>query len=232
MMALSDYIRNIKERLNPQEGGSRYISTDTRGLRIDEASYVVFDTELSGLDPAKDFIVSIGALKITGGKIDLGNEFYRLVKPVGEMTKKSIEIHGITPGELETARGLDEVLPEFLDYITDSVLVGHFVSIDMAFVNAALKSKYNEKLRNTAVDTGSVHEWLSDNGAAFRKHYRGGSVETDLFSIAQRCGITIDSTHNALNDAFITAQLFQRFLYFLKADGILTLNELFDIGRA
>ncbi len=232
MMALSDYIHNIRERFTPSKGGSSYISTDTKNLRIDEVSYVVFDTELSGLDPAQDFIVSIGALKIIGGKIELGSEFYRLVKPAGEMTKKNIEIHGITPGELETAKGLDDVLPEFLDFITDSVLVGHFVGIDVAFVNAAVKGKYNEKLRNPAVDTGSVHDWLSDNGIDFRKHYRGGSAETDLFSIAQRCGITIDSTHNALNDAFITAQLFQRFLYFLKADGVLTLNELFDIGRA
>jgi len=230
MMALSDYIRNVRERFTSTKGDSIY--TDTGNIRIDEASYVVFDTELSGLDPARDFIVSIGALKMTGGKIELGNEFYRLVKPAGEMTRKSVEIHGITPKELETARGLDEILPELIDYITDSVLVGHFVSIDMAFVNAALKVKYSKKLGNPAIDTGAVHEWLSDNGEAFRKRYRGGSEKTDLFSIANRCGITIDSTHNALNDAFITAQLFQRFIYYLEEGGIHSLKDLLDIGKA
>ena len=66
----------------------------------------------------------------------------------------------------------------------------------------------------------------------FRKHYRGGTRKTDLFSVAGNYGITIDSAHNALNDAFITAQLFQRFLYFLQAEGIRTLDDLLDIGSA
>ena len=231
-MALTDYIRTLRERFTSSEGASRYRGTDPGHIRMDEASYVVFDTELSGLDPARDFIVSIGALKMSGGTIDLGHEFYRLVKPAGEMTQKSVEIHGITPGELETARGLDDILPEFIDYISDSVLVGHFIRIDLAFVNAALKRTKGNKLRNAAVDTGTVHEWLSDNGAAFRKRYRGGSAKTDLFSIAQRCGITIDATHNALNDAFITAQLFQMFLYYLEEGGVHSFKDLLDIGKA
>ncbi len=123
---------------------------------------------------------------------------------------------------------MESVLPEFLEFIKDSVLVGHFVNIDITFMNKVL----NSNLSNPAVDTHTLHEWLYKNSVDFKKHFQGGSTKTDLFSIAQRYGITIDTAHDALNDAYITAQLFQKFLHFLHADGMHTLNELLDIGRA
>jgi DNA polymerase-3 subunit epsilon len=236
MMAISDYIKRIKGAVSSEKenyGEVRGRSREVSGkAMIAESSFVVFDMEMSGLDPKKDFIVSIGALRMTGRVIHLGNEFYRLIRPAGIMRKENVEIHGITPGELEGQRELQEVLPEFLDYISDSVLVGHFVHFDLKFLNTAARQMYGSGLKNPAVDTHSLHEWLLENSAGFRKHYKGGSTKTDLFSIADRYGITIDSAHNALSDAFITAQLFQRFLYFLQADGVNTLNELFDIGKA
>jgi DNA polymerase III epsilon subunit family exonuclease len=169
---------------------------------------------------------------MTGGTIHISKEFYRMVKPEGEMTNKNIEIHGITPGELEKKENIDAVLPDFLNFIRDSVIVGHFVNFDIDFINTALKKVYGSRLANLAVDTHTLHEWLYENSSKFKKHYRGGSVKTDLFSVAGRYGITIDSAHNALNDAFVTAQLFQRFLYFLDAEGVQTVGELLDIGRA
>lgn len=211
---------------------STWSGVTRRNTPIKECPFVVFDTELSGLDVRKDFIVSIGAIKMTGGTVNISNEFYRLIRPEGDMTKKSVEIHGITPGELEDKESLDTVLPDFLDFVKDSVLVGHFLNIDLKFMNRALKNKYNHKLENLALDTHSIHEWLFEHGVEFKKHYHGGSTKTDLFSVAQRYGITVDTAHDALNDAFVTAQLFQRFLYFLHADGMHTLNDLLDIGRA
>jgi len=204
----------------------------TKRTPLSETPFVVFDTELSGLSPNKDFIVSIGAIKMFGTKIHLNREFYRLIRPSGEMPRKSIEIHGITPGELEQKESLEKVLPDFLEFIEDSVLVGHFVSIDMNFMNTALKKTYKEKLTNPAVDTSSIHDWLSKYGGDFKRHYSGASGKTDLFSLCEKYGITVDTAHNALNDAFITAQLLQKFLHFLKPEGVRTLNDLLDIARA
>jgi len=226
------------KKISKKQGVFQRCSINTWSGKIEKNTpvkgcpFVVFDTELSGLDPKKDFIVSIGAIKMTGGTIYISNELYRLIRPAGEMTKKSVEIHGITPGELERKESLGSVLPEFLEFIKDSVLVGHFVDIDLRFINRALKDIYNIKLANPAVDTHTVHEWLYENGAEFKKHYSGASPKTDLFSVSQRYGIIIDEVHNALNDAFITAQLFQKFLYFLHADGVYTLRDLMDVGSA
>lgn len=236
MSFISDCFNKFTERLHlrtvESETAGTWSGTIQKNTPISECPFVVFDTELSGLDVRKDFIVSIGAVKMTGGTVHVSKEFYRLVQPEGEMTKKSIEIHGITPGELEKQEDMDRVLPDFLAFIRDSVLVGHFVNIDLRFMNRTLKNRHISRLENPAIDTHTVHDWLYENGVEFRKHYHGGSTKTDLFSVAQRYGITVDTAHDALNDAFITAQLFQRFLHFLHADGMHTLNELLNIGRA
>jgi DNA polymerase-3 subunit epsilon len=199
---------------------------------LSECPFVVVDTELSGLDAKKDFIVSIGALKMTGGTIHISKEFYRLIRPKGEVTKKSVEIHGITPGELDGEADLEQIMNKFLDFIGDSVIIGHFIHLDLSFLNRELKRRFSRKLPNPAADTQKIYEWLYENSLNFKKHYPGGPVKTDLFSLANRYGVSVNTLHNALSDSFITAQLFQKFLYFLKTEGIITLNDLIDIGRA
>ncbi len=214
------------------EGLKTWSGAVSKSTPLSEIPFVVFDTELSGLDPHKDFIVSIGAIKMTGTKIHVSREFYRLVKPSGEMQKKSVEIHGIMPGELEQKQQLEHVLPDFLEFIRDSVLVGHFINIDLGFVNAALKKFNKGRLANPAIDTHALHEWLYKHGGEFKRHYHGASDKTDLFSISHKYGISVYTAHDALNDAFVTAQLLQKFLHFLKPEGIRTLHDLLDIARA
>jgi len=236
MNMLTDYFHRISTLIRHDRHEQRTCDTWTGAVSPDtpvsECPFVVFDTELSGLNPRKDFIVSIGALKMTGGKILAGEEYYRLVKPSGELSKKSVEIHGITPDELREEASLEDVLPEFLAFLSDSVLLGHFLYIDLRFMNRAVKAVCREGLNNPAVDTHAIHEWLNENSSDFKQHFNCMSMKTDLFSVAYRYGITVDVAHNALNDAYITAQLFQRFLYFMGSSGIRTLRELMDIGRA
>ena len=236
MSAAPGFFDKLITCLKPDKGSTEIISTwsgsITKSTLIKKCPFVVLDTELSGLDPRKDFMISIGAVKMTGGTINLSKEFYQMISPEGDLTKKNIEIHGLTPDELKGQMGMDEVLADCMDFIKDSIIVGHFINIDVKFINKELKRRYNIKLANPAVDTHTLHEWLFENSKGFNKNYRGGSVKTDLFSIAHRYGIPIDSAHNALSDAYITAQLFQKFLYFLHADGVETVDELFDIGRA
>jgi DNA polymerase-3 subunit epsilon len=235
MSFLSDYFKkciNKKRRSGKDRSISTWSGSVSKNTPIDQCPFVVFDTELSGLDARKDFIVSIGAIKMTGGLIHTGKEFYRLIRPTGEMTRKSVEIHGMTPDELYKKENLETVLPDFLEFIQDAVLVGHFINIDLKFMKKALKNSCGYQIKNPALDTHTVHEWIYENGVEFKKHYHGGSTKTDLFSVAQRYGITVEAAHDALGDAFITAQLFQRFLHFLHAEGMQKLSELSKIGRA
>jgi DNA polymerase-3 subunit epsilon len=199
---------------------------------IRDCPFVSFDMEMSGLNHKKDFIVSIGAIKMTGSRIHAGNVFYRLVKPEGPLHPDNVVLHELTPDDLASADDCSNVLSDFMEFMSDSVLVGHFVHFDLRFINAALKKHFHAKLKNPAIDTHDLHLWLHQNSSEFKRHYRGGSTKKDLFTIAEHYGVSVNVSHDALNDAFIAAQLFQRFIFFLELSGIVALRDLIDIGRA
>jgi len=97
-------------------------------------------------------------------------------------------------------------------------------------LNRALRRAFGRVFDNPIVDTWKLHHWLEENSGDFSRHYRGRSENLDLFSLARRYGVPVSGAHNALGDAFITAQLLQRFLRLLPAAGVRTIGELLKIG--
>ena len=216
---------------SPGPRGARAAKEPDPTTPIGKARYVVFDTELTGLKARQDSIVSLGAIAMEGGRIELGRTFYRLVAPRTMMRGTSVVVHGITPTEAKEGPSIERVLPEFLEFCRDAVVVGHVVSIDLGFLNEELERSSLRKLTNPAVDTLRIHQWLScreNDACAF---YGGSSEGADLFSLAAAHGIPVAVAHNALNDAYVTAQLFQRFLSLLPRHGATTIADLVRIGR-
>lgn len=198
---------------------------------VDKAEFVSFDTELTGLDFKRDSIISIGAVRLSGGRILPGQSFYRLVRPDSELKSQGVVIHELTHSDLEKAEPAADVLRDFVDFIGDAVLIGHFVFIDVNFVNRAMKRIFGVGLKSPAVDTSSLHDWLYENDSRFARHHGGMTLKNDLFSLARKYGIEVEKTHNAIYDAYITAQLFQRFLPFLPECGVRNLKELLAISK-
>ncbi len=198
---------------------------------LEEVDFVVFDTELTGLSLKRDSIISIGAVRMKGRRIFVGRTFYRLVRPSTELKREGVVIHGLRPADLEAAEDPATVLGDFIELAGDAVLVGHFVHLDVSFVHRALKQTFGVGLESPAVDTASVHDWLVDNEPAFARHHKGISLKKDLFTLTRRYGIPVEKAHDALYDAYLTAQLFQRFLAFLPGCGVSTLKELLSVGK-
>lgn len=194
------------------------------------APYVILDTELTGLDRKKDAIVSVGAVKMVGGRIDMGQTFYQLVNPSSEMKKETVIIHEITPTEVQEKPTIDQVLSRFRAFCGDDVLVGHYVSLDLFFINRELKRATGATFGGAALDTLVLADWLrwetSNNGSdAFNpKNYQ-------LYEIAMELGVPVGGAHNALMDAFMTAQVLQRLLPRLHRRGIDTLERLLEAGN-
>ncbi|HLB25536.1 MAG TPA: 3'-5' exonuclease [Nitrospirota bacterium] len=191
--------------------------------------YCFVDTELTGLDHRKDNIVSIGAVRVMGGRISVGDSFYRLVNPEKAMSRASVVIHGITPSDVGEKPSIDEVISEFVDFCGTDVLVGHCISIDLEFINREMRRITGHPLGNDAVDTLALHEWLAARHRTYGELGSGGR-ETALYAIAHRFGIPSNGAHNAEMDAFIAAQVFQRFIPLLIETGVETVGELLKIG--
>ena len=197
---------------------------------LNDVRFVVVDTELTGLDEKKDSIVSIGAMRMTGGRIDLGDTFYRLVSPRTELKADSVVIHEIMPSDVATQPRIDQVFEEFLDYCGDDVLVGHFVSIDLAFLNREMKRIHGSSLGNAAIDTFSIYEWLRKREKS-RDCFATPLAGYRLYDLIQCFGIPVTGAHNAIMDAFATAQLLQRFIPLLVEEaGVHDVGELLKIG--
>jgi DNA polymerase III subunit epsilon len=196
---------------------------------LTEARYVVLDTELTGLDERKDDIISVGAVRMHGGRLEIGGAYHELVNPKTALDGRSVVIHGITPSQVEAQPPIDTVLDSFRSYIAGAVLVGHCLSIDLAFLNREARRLTGAPLGNPAVDTLSLYGWLR------HRHTDHPALLTalpglSLFDLAGAFEIPVEKGHTALGDAYITAQLFQRFLPLLAGAGVTHLPGLLRLG--
>lgn len=199
-------------------------------LPVQEIRAVVIDTELTGLDRKRDSIVSMGAVKMIGGRVEIGQTFYQLVNPGRPMNAQVVLVHEITPGEVQEKPEIGQVLEEFVAFCGKDIVIGHFVSLDLAFINRELKKGGGGMLPNPAIDTSSlVHFWRSNS--PHQGHGKFAQEKFELTEIAKELGVKVQGAHNALMDAFMAAQVFQRLLPRLQALGIKALGDLLRVGN-
>lgn len=104
-------------------------------------NFIVVDLETTGLDPKTDKIIEIGALKIQNGTV-VGS-FSELVNPGRKLEERIVEITGICDEDLKDASYIEEVLPKFLDFAGEEVLLGHSILFDYSFLK---KAAVNQKI--------------------------------------------------------------------------------------
>jgi DNA polymerase-3 subunit epsilon len=195
------------------------------------ARYAVIDSELTGLDPRRDSIVSLGGIRVREGRIILADRFYEEVQPASALTATSIVLHGITPEEVRGRPGIGAILEDFSAFCAADVLVGHFVGIDLDFLHAAYAKAALAPIANPVVDTWPLYDWISsrspDDGGPGLPRLQ----DPRLPALAGALAVPCHNQHNALGDAFVTAQVFQRLLRRLPRWGVTTTGELLRIGK-
>ncbi|MBN1140539.1 MAG: 3'-5' exonuclease [Deltaproteobacteria bacterium] len=194
--------------------------------------FTVLDTELTGLDAAKSEIVSIGAVHLEGLSIRADQTFSQLVKPLRALPKASTLIHRITPSQVQGAADLAEILPGFVEFLDDTLVVGHHVGLDMAFLNKACRKILGGKLANPCLDT--LHMARIYRAEQWEHYYERYDLKVSyaLSDLAAEYGLPRFPAHNALDDAMQTAYLFLYLVKKLKDGGIVTLRDLFEAGRS
>ncbi|GIM53778.1 3'-5' exonuclease [Capnocytophaga cynodegmi] len=187
---------------------------------LENVRFVVFDTETTGFKFSTDRILSIGAVTILNNRIDLKNSIEFFLEQE-KSNPESIPIHGIIKNHKYQKLAEREALVQFLEYIEDSILVGHHVGYDVKMINAALQRNELSLLKNKYLDTNylfkktKVINYLLKND----KNY-------SLDEICQELNITTHDRHNAAGDAFLTAIAFLKIINKLK---ITTLGALLKL---
>lgn len=195
-----------------------------------QARYLVVDTELTGLDAHRDSIVSIGCLRMVAGRIVVAGSLYREVRPHSALTPASIVLHGITPEQVCGCPGIAAALAEFSALCAGSILVGHFIGIDLGFLRTALARAGLPPLASPALDTWPLYSWLSSRNPDDGRPGLPRLQDPRLPALAAALGVPCRLQHHALGDAFVTAQVFQRLLRRLDRWGVTTTGELLRIG--
>ncbi|MCX8069864.1 MAG: 3'-5' exonuclease [Thermodesulfovibrionales bacterium] len=200
---------------------------------INDASYAVIDTELTGLDSKTDCILSIGAVRMKGGSIYMGDYFYRIVDPSVCLRPDSVVIHGITPQEASECPSIDLILPEFIDFCKDKIIVGYCIAIDLEFINKEMKRLYGFNIQNPVIDLLKIYNIIKKRKIGYDAFVDEtlAMPTSNLFEIAREFDVPIQEGHNALSDAFITAQVFQQCLPALARRGINTVKDLIRISK-
>ena len=183
-----------------------------RGQNLDD-TYVVFDIETTGLSKEKEMITEIGAVKVADGKII--DRFSTFVNPQRPISAEITKLTGITDDMVKDAPTTENVLPEFLKFCEDTVLVAHNASFDTGFIRIAAERAGLGELHHTIVDTLELARALLPE---LNKH--------KLDIVCEHLGVTLNGHHRAVNDAEATAEVFIKFLDMLAEKKIFTLDEI------
>lgn len=113
--------------------------------------FVVFDLETTGLSAKSSEIIEIGAIRFNTNKpVEI---FHTYIKPKKKISPRITSINGITNEMVEDCPTIEEVLPKFIDFIEDDVLVAHNSDFDMAFILNQLYNQGYKKIKNKVIDT-------------------------------------------------------------------------------
>lgn len=191
--------------------------------------YAVIDTELTSLDSRKNRLLSIGAIAMDGMKIRVGDPFYRVVNPGVEVPIESVMVHKLRPDDVDHGVAPAAAMAELREFIAGRVLVGHFFHIDLKALRKELGDQQHE-LSNPAICTARVHRWMVQNGPV-RDDFVQEQERTDLETLARAYDLEFREAHHALEDAFLTARLWQKQMVKLQDMGVKDLGGLLKIAK-
>ncbi len=193
------------------------IVTDDKGQRLD-GTFVVFDIETTGFSPVTNRIIEIGAVKVDKGQIV--DRFSVFVNPQVPIPFEIEKLTGINDSMVMEAETIESVLPQFLDFVGDAVLVAHNANFDVSFI------KENAKRQQIPVDFTYV-----DTVGIARMLLTGQSKYT-LDAVAKTLKISLENHHRAVDDAECTAEIFMKFIEMLAKEEVYTLEAMNEMGKS
>lgn len=173
---------------------------------LEDATYVCFDLETTGLSVFHDGITEFGGVKIKNGEIVDRLQFF--INPGKEISIKIAEMTNITNAMVANEPKIEDCMDRILDFFGDSILVAHNAAFDIGFLNENLKRMNRPSIMNPIIDTLTLARTLLTI-----KTYRLGSI-------CRYYKVTYDDdvAHRADYDAEVLASVFTLMVYEIMAD--------------
>lgn len=182
-----------------------------------DTEYCVLDIETTGLSFRTEKITELGAVIYKNGEVV--KEFECFVNPEKPIPDEVVEVTHITDDMVKDAQTIEEVLPKFLEFIGDRVIVAHNADFDVGFIKYNAE-KIGMKLENTYIDTLRLAKDLFPD---YKKYKLG--------IIAQKLGINVDVAHRALDDVITLVKVFKVMIDMLKQNKVKTVDDIDKLGE-
>lgn len=163
------------------------------------AVFTVLDTETTGLSPATCHVIEIGAIMFN--KDGIISSYSQLFNPQQIIPKEIEKLTNITNEMIKDAPLLSQKFPDFLDFVKDTIIVGHNVQFDLRFLFSECIQLNLQPLQNKAIDTLQFSIWAYPE---LEKHKQ--EFLADYFKIEK------GSVHRAYDDASTCMKLFLKLL--------------------
>ena len=218
--------RSLLEDIVAGDARLRWVGADLVGLAgthgldvpVEEATFVVFDLETTGLKPGAARICEIGAQRIQ--RLELTETYATLVNPGRPLPPAITALTGIRPGELRGAPRVELAVRRFLAFADDAVLVAHNARFDLGFLDREVQLLTGRRVAAPVVDT----VWLARRVLGDRLRRVG------LSALAHFFGVPTEPCHRALPDACATAEILLRLVGLAQERGIATVGELVEFS--
>jgi DNA polymerase III subunit epsilon len=194
-------------------------SFDDLGQPLHDVTFCVVDLETTGGSATQCGITEIGAVTLRGGECT--GTFQTLVNPGMAVPPEITVLTGITQAMVLPAPRIEQVLPSLLEFIGDSVIVGHNVRFDIGFLDAALARDGRPSLTNRRVDTVALA----------RRLVRDEVPNCRLGTLADRLRLPHRPSHRALDDALATGDLLHVLLERVGRLGVTGLDDLLTLPK-
>jgi DNA polymerase-3 subunit epsilon len=164
---------------------------------------VALDCETTGLNPKKDDIVAIAAIKIRNTRILTSEHFEQTVRPDAKMNPLAIKIHRLRESDVEGGRSMREVLPDLLRFIGGRPLVGYYLTFDIAMLNKHVRRLIGIELPNPLIEVSRLYYERKFGGAP-----AGTQVDLSFAKILEDLRLPAFDQHDAYDDALMTAMMY------------------------
>ena len=221
---IAAHAKGMKDGFKLIFGCEGYFVDDLKNLVINpkgqdlNTEYIVFDIETTGLSQKKNKIIEIGAVKVKDGEeIDRFSEFINPEEPI----PYSIEqLTSITDEMVMHAPTVDVILPKFLEFCGDDIVVAHNAAFDTGFIKKNAKD-LGMKFDNTIMDTMTLSHVLLPELGKFT-----------LDGVCKALNVKNEHHHRAVDDANATAKIFVKLYEMLVERGVKTVEDVNELGSA
>ena len=189
---------------------------DSKNQSIDD-SFVVFDIETTGFSPIKDRIIEIGAVKIVNGEIT--ERFSEFVNPQRPIPFRITKLTSITDATVADAETIESILPRFLEFTKDCILVAHNAGFDTSFI------------KENAERMGLPYSYTVVDTLALSRAFLPKLTKYKLDNVAKELNISLENHHRAVDDAECTAGIFLKLLKKCRDENLHTLDEVREFTK-